>query len=311
VGRKNKRDFFHMEAVATMPCGFCNLRELTGDRVNLQEQITENPNFCFGGGTLVDTDHGHVPIKDLQVGDLVLSKNEDGTGELVYKPIIRTVVKEHVPVYYMCIDRTLSRSIPPLERIKLRKEGVADSVSFLITENHPLWVRDKGWIRADLLNPLEDNVLLSSKNHMYSFISAQGGGYHHKATQPIYKTSHLGLGFVPNYGDDNGKSGDYIDLATGTITDIGRTDCTEVLSKLFVHDHAWEAKLKAQQPESEHEGAEFHGFRQGYWVDPDTVEWGKGEGQVTTTVYNIEVADTHSYFVGKGGVWVHDNCRSQ
>ena len=27
----------------------------------------------------------------------------------------------------------------------------------------------------------------------------------------------------------------------------------------------------------------------------------------TDYVYNIEVTDTHTYFVGKKGVWVHNN----
>ena len=29
-----------------------------------------------------------------------------------------------------------------------------------------------------------------------------------------------------------------------------------------------------------------------------------GQGPLTMTVYNIEVEDTHTYFVGEAGIWV-------
>ena len=41
-------------------------------------------NSGFVAGTLVHTDQGLVPIQDIKVGDLVLSKHENGESE---KPI--------------------------------------------------------------------------------------------------------------------------------------------------------------------------------------------------------------------------------
>ena len=71
-------------------------------------------------------------------------------------------------------------------------------------------------------------------------------------------------------------------------------------------DSEWEQRLLEQTPEGEREHAEFFGFRQGEWRDPDTIDWNEGEGPLTMTVYNIEVEDTHTYFVGEAGIWVHE-----
>lgn len=55
----------------------------------------------FVGGTLVHTDKGLIPIKDIKVGDMVLSRDQhNAEGELVYKPVLRTIVTEDVPVFF-------------------------------------------------------------------------------------------------------------------------------------------------------------------------------------------------------------------
>ena len=56
-------------------------------------------NTGFVAGTLVHTDKGLVPIQDIKVGDLVLSKPvlskpEDGSGDIEYKPVVKTFVHE-------------------------------------------------------------------------------------------------------------------------------------------------------------------------------------------------------------------------
>ena len=76
--------------------------------------------------------------------------------------------------------------------------------------------------------------------------------------------------------------------------------------KLYEYDKEWKQRLLEQTPEDEREHAEFFGFRQGEWKDPDTIDWAEGEGPLTMTVYNIEIEDTHTYFVGEAGIWVHE-----
>lgn len=50
-------------------------------------------NTGFVAGTLIHTDKGLVPIQELKVGDMVLSRDEHNTdGELAYKRVLNTFV---------------------------------------------------------------------------------------------------------------------------------------------------------------------------------------------------------------------------
>lgn len=50
-------------------------------------------NTGFAAGTLIHTDKGLVPIQELKVGDMVLSRDEHNTdGELAYKRVLNTFV---------------------------------------------------------------------------------------------------------------------------------------------------------------------------------------------------------------------------
>jgi hypothetical protein len=57
-------------------------------------------------------------------------------------------------------------------------------------------------------------------------------------------------------------------------------------------------------------GIETSYFDCNNWPLHDVDEGGDGDGYIyKTTVYNIEVEDYHTYFVGEHGVWVHNaNC---
>ena len=55
------------------------------------------PASCFIAGTPIWTDRGPRPIEQLHIGDMALTKDID-TGELTYKPIIRTTVREPKPL---------------------------------------------------------------------------------------------------------------------------------------------------------------------------------------------------------------------
>lgn len=49
-----------------------------------------NKNSGFAKGTLVHTNKGLVPIQELKVGDMVLSLSENGEGETAYKRVVNT-----------------------------------------------------------------------------------------------------------------------------------------------------------------------------------------------------------------------------
>lgn len=80
---------------------------------------------CLAAGTPVWTALGEVPIEKVRAGDLVLSRNIE-TGELAYKPVLRTTV----------------RPVSPLVKIH------AGSESFETSGGHLFWVSGEGWKRS-------------------------------------------------------------------------------------------------------------------------------------------------------------------
>jgi len=81
---------------------------------------------CLAAGTIVWTDRGTTAIEQVQVGDLVLSQDPE-TGELAYKPVLRTTVRPE----------------GPLVRVRTVKGEV-----FETSGGHLFWVAGEGWVRA-------------------------------------------------------------------------------------------------------------------------------------------------------------------
>ena len=85
---------------------------------------------CFTAGTKVQTDDGEKNIEDIEVGDLVLAKDENNPdGELAYKEVTN-----------------LYRN----QRDDIVKLNVGEQI-IETTDNHPFWVEGKGWVFADEL----------------------------------------------------------------------------------------------------------------------------------------------------------------
>ncbi len=77
---------------------------------------------CFTAGTKVQTDEGEKNIEDIQVGDMVLSKDE-ATGDVAYKEVTATMNHETDEVYKIHVGDQVIES----------------------TFNHPFYVEGKGW----------------------------------------------------------------------------------------------------------------------------------------------------------------------
>ena len=107
--------------------------------------VATRPFSCFPAGTLVSTQTGKKPIEKIVVGDYVLSKNAI-TGELAYKPVLETTVRE-------------SDSIV---------EVVMNGERLLVTRGHPMWVNGRQWQMAkqlrsgDILNGAKGPVRVDS-----------------------------------------------------------------------------------------------------------------------------------------------------
>ncbi|MCG2575353.1 Hint domain-containing protein, partial [Acinetobacter sp. ME22] len=92
---------------------------------------------CFVAGTLVTTDKGKVPIQDIKVGDLVLSKPEDGIGEPEFKPVLKTFVHEQKPIWMVRARRSPNFFDSQGEMIDYQKYKLATrTIDFLATPNH-------------------------------------------------------------------------------------------------------------------------------------------------------------------------------
>jgi RHS repeat-associated protein len=81
---------------------------------------------CFVAGTEIQTIDGTKNIEDIQVGDWVLSDDPNTVGEIEYKQVLNTFVKQTSSLIDVYIDG---------EKITT-------------TEEHPFWVPDVGWVAA-------------------------------------------------------------------------------------------------------------------------------------------------------------------
>lgn len=80
---------------------------------------------CLVAGTPVQTERGQVPVEMIEVGDRVLSKNIE-TGELAYKPVLHTTVREDASV----------------------KEVLINGKSIVASDGHHFWISGKGWVKT-------------------------------------------------------------------------------------------------------------------------------------------------------------------
>jgi hypothetical protein len=91
--------------------------------------VAAQPSYeCLVAGTRVWTASGPLAIESIRVGDLVLSQHPL-TGELAYKPVLRTTVR------------------PPEKLVYVKTAGE----TFQCTGGHPFWVSGEGWVKARAL----------------------------------------------------------------------------------------------------------------------------------------------------------------
>jgi hypothetical protein len=258
--------------------------ELKG--VQVLDNALYQDQFCFAAGTLVHTKEGLKPIEQIQVGDWVLSRSENGEGEQAYKRVTRTIKHENKAVCRVRIKRRVGKDL-----------------DIIVTGNHPFFVaghhrdeeewpdqeewdalpKNTGWLRADWLDADRDKVLL-----------ADGQMARVSEVAPIWRTRQEGVGWVALSRES--EVGYLIDLRDGKISDSfdGPVHIDTVYYDKGVH--------YTETVYTDVEGAESFGCRD---ESPEAADpWA-----YKCDVYNIEVEDFHTYYVGEEGVWVHNtNC---
>lgn len=256
----------------------------------------------FAAGTFVHTAEGWTPIQYVKVGDMVLSKPESGEGEASYKPVLKTFTYENKELWIVEAEKHWSSKDIHGKRIDREIfKYTYDSSKFMVAPNHPVLVVGMGvwdermnlesitpypqpqWKRVDQLQQYE---VIVNKDNVLFYI---------KKAQPLYQFKAKELSTVDP-----------------TI--------------------AWyQQHYYVSQDPSETEDIEFYNFKEGTAIDIEyckqknyivgsalTDKLGVGSDQpndlkdiagqyipFTDTVYNLEIADNHTYFVDSIGIFVH------
>lgn len=243
----------------------------------LQQTHPEMLGGCFIAGTLVHTDKGLVPIEQIKVGDRVLSQPEE-TGERAYKRVVNTFAFDDKAVW------VVKYSFGDVPEDSVHRRMV---YHLYATDNHPFWIDGKGWIEAKSLKAHDQIRLASGETAMVEQV------------WPVVRTPVDGLGWVCS---DALGSWDGIE-EQGHIADF-RVGCNlwkyHRLRKDEVDGVPYFGGMFAtafDEPEAPFRGDDLYDI----YVSDDPL--------FKARVYNLEVEDFHTYYVGEFGVWVHNrNC---
>ena len=243
----------------------------------------EEPNG-FVAGTLVHTDKGLVPIEEIKIGDMVLSKSESGIGELSDKKVIQTFVS---PKKHRIFRLVFSRW----------DESIGQITSFIFaTSNLPFFVKNhivtfdspritvNGWV------PLSDlkcgDVIETLNEHEFVVIGVD---------EVDYVIDNIGLCHDISNHDYGGI---LVDFSTRPFTVVAGIDPV-------VRD--WSNDLSSLNYDDCVEV--YNGINSNSLVDvwselsPSRSAIG---GWMEQLVYNFKVDESHTYYVGNAGIWVHD-----
>lgn len=225
----------------------------------------------FVAGTLVHTEKGLVPIQEIKVGDMVLSRPEWGSKD--------------APTEYKYVSRVFCSGEDELIRVSCQRDSEYDDTDApiyieFITSNHPIWDESlKEWIPASeieigtLLSSIdnEDNLRVLSIEYVYK-------GY-------INNNILIGGCFDISFGNEDGQE---LDMLIQFNND-----------NYLIH---------------------FNQYNESYSVDKDKYIkleqdlvgkvadgcYGFDRLKLKVQVYNLEIEDHPTYFVGHDGIWV--NC---
>lgn len=255
-----------------------------------------NSHACFVAGTLVHTDKGLVPIDQIKVGDMVLSRNENNPdGENAYKRVLST---------FKSAEK---------QRIIYQSYITEEGYGYLFcTEDHPFWAdrlidqkididengrkilhrEPEGWTPALGLEGTECHILRTFDDILVGVGTFDDGS---KLLGAICSDPDCQIVRVYNPSDAMGivdfRSNKPLILKGGGIK---FNSITSVMTGC----------LLPTEEVREYPNTDNHPDIQA--IVP-LLKYGECDHEYCDYVYNIDVEDYHTYFVGHTGIWVH-NC---
>ena len=245
-------------------------------------------------GTVVHTKKGLLPIQNLKVGDLVLSRKQ--ISDLPqYQKILKIIeLPEKLPV------------IKPLWLSHI-----------ICTESQLFWSNEAGWLSADKINDQHRLEFLIPMQHdhcdygRYDFI--YGTREIENVRLCLWATGLNDIAIAPKTNDWTHRGTNqnvdwgylFYDFSNQHIKQIllDRHDCSDLIYFDFLEFDPKDITID-----------DLNDYRLLYSNDPlipqilelmEMLPPNANTQPFYTQIYHIEVENTQSYFVGKQGVWVH------
>jgi hypothetical protein len=241
---------------------------------------------CFVAGTLVHTQDGPKPIEQIKVGDYVLSRPESGEDELSYQRVTRTFEYDDREIYFVAW--------------RIYNYPMNPEVGYVVvTGEHPFWVKQRiasfseymavnNWMTVrQMIQLSRDNEREFGLGTTISYTVQLADG----REAFLSHFTEIMQGHDPDEGVAFEKapywppSGPRV-----SFTEEGAVATTYNDYVRFVE--SWMSADDALDLQPEEEGT--------------FLELTQGFPQMRRKVYNIEIENTHTYFVGAHGVWVHN-----
>lgn len=258
---------------------------------------------CFVAGTLVHTKEGLKTIEEIKMGDYVLSKPESGTGELAYKRVIKTFVHEKREIFGVTYE------VDGKEKL------------LVTTAEHPFWVptlrvSDPNvkwggmnilhgqWVTPEDMFKITDNYFKGKGESARHYLSTyEGKEYGVVQSTPICMATQK---------PKRNRVADFSGSEFGVLWPVAPDSQREAMGGGIDFRVSPLALLTLPPPHTNIMSTadldkNTRNSDKQTWVEGSTEYFTRGYQPKLCTVYNLEVEDYHTYFVGEHGILVH-NC---
>jgi Pretoxin HINT domain len=262
--------------------------------------MTEKPQAgCFPADTLVHTKEGLRPIEEIKVGDFVLSKPESGVGDLAYKRVTKTFVRENSEVFGVTYG--------------IKGKGVL----IVTTAEHPFWVptlrvSDPNvqfgginiphgkWITPEEMFKTKDNYYKNKGENAGYYLSTYDGKEYPANATPIC---------TANQKPKRNRVCDFSGPEFGALWPVDQGTQREAMGEGVDFRVSPPALLTLPPPHTNIMSTadidkNSRNTDKASWIAGTTEYFTRGYQPKLCTVYNLEVEDYHTYFVGEHGIWV-------